>query len=123
DFRKEFGRDVVIDLVCYRRHGHNEADEPAATQPLMYKNIRARKTTRELYADKLAAEGVIDAAGAKAMVDAYRDRLDQGEVTTELATVGPDPYAVDWRPWIKGKLSDAVETAVGAERLVELAGT
>jgi len=123
DFRKEFGRDVVIDLVCYRRHGHNEADEPAATQPLMYKNIRARKTTRELYADALAAEGVIDAAAAKAMVDAYRDRLDRGEVTTELATVGPDPYAVDWRPWLKGKLADAVDTAVGAKRLGELAGT
>ena len=55
DFRQTFGRDVVIDLVCYRRHGHNEADEPAATQPVMYQNIRARKTTRELYAEALVA--------------------------------------------------------------------
>jgi len=53
DYRRTFGRDVVIDLVCYRRHGHNEADEPAATQPLMYQNIRSRKTTRELYAEQL----------------------------------------------------------------------
>jgi 2-oxoglutarate dehydrogenase E1 component len=112
DFRKEFRRDVVIDLVCYRRHGHNEADEPAATQPLMYQNIRARKTTRELYAEQLAAEGVIDAAGAKALVDTYRDKLDKGEVTTELAKVGPDPFAVDWSPWLKGKLSDAVSTGL-----------
>jgi 2-oxoglutarate dehydrogenase E1 component len=112
DFRKEFRRDVVIDLVCYRRHGHNEADEPAATQPLMYQNIRARKTTRELYAEQLAAEGVIDAAGAKALVDSYRDKLDKGEVTTELAKVGPDPFAVDWSPWLKGKLSDDVSTGL-----------
>ncbi len=112
DFRKEFRRDVVIDLVCYRRHGHNEADEPAATQPLMYQNIRARKTTRELYAEQLAAEGVIDAAGAKALVDTYRDKLDKGEVTTDLVKVGPDPFAVDWSPWLKGKLSDAVDTGL-----------
>ena len=112
DYRKEFGRDIVIDLVCYRRHGHNEADEPAATQPLMYKNIRARKTTRELYTDQLVAEGVIDAAGAKALVDGYRDKLDNNVVTTELAKVGPDPFAVDWSPWLDGKLSDKVDTGL-----------
>ena len=121
DYRQEFGRDVVIDLVCYRRHGHNEADEPAATQPLMYQNIRARKTTRELYADALVAEGVIDAAGAKALVDGYRDKLDQGEVTTELVKVGADPYAVDWTPWLKGKLRDEVKTDVKRAELDKLA--
>ena len=121
DFRKEFRRDVVIDLVCYRRHGHNEADEPAATQPLMYQNIRARKTTRELYAERLAAEGVLDAAGARALMDTYRDKLDKGEVTTELAKVGPDPYAVDWSPWLKGKLSDAVQTGLARPALDSLA--
>ena len=61
DFRQRFGKDVVIDLVCYRRHGHNEADEPAATQPLMYQVIRAHKTPRELYADALLAQGVLAA--------------------------------------------------------------
>ncbi|KFN46830.1 2-oxoglutarate dehydrogenase E1 component [Arenimonas metalli] len=121
DYRKEFGRDIVIDLVCYRRHGHNEADEPAATQPLMYKNIRARKTTRELYAEQLAAEGVVDAAGAKALVDAYRDKLDNNVVTTELAQVGPDPFAVDWSPWLKGKLSDKVDTGIQRAELDGLA--
>jgi 2-oxoglutarate dehydrogenase E1 component len=121
DFRREFQRDVVIDLVCYRRHGHNEADEPAATQPLMYRNIRARKTTRELYAEALAAEGVLDAAGAKALVDAYRDKLDRGDVTTELAKVGPDPYAVDWSRWLHGTLADEVATGVDRARLDALA--
>jgi 2-oxoglutarate dehydrogenase E1 component len=121
DFRREFRRDVVIDLVCYRRHGHNEADEPAATQPLMYKTIRARKTTRELYADALVAEGVLDAAGAKAMVDAYRDKLDRGEVTTDLAKVGPDPFAVDWSKWLHGTLADRIATGVERSRLDALA--
>ena len=121
DYRKEFGRDVVIDLVCYRKHGHNEADEPAATQPLMYKNIRARKSTRELYAERLAEEGVIDAAGAKALVDGYRDKLDKGEVTTELVKVDADPYAVDWSPWLEGSLKDEVKTALKRTELVKLA--
>jgi 2-oxoglutarate dehydrogenase E1 component len=121
DFRQTFSRDIVIDLVCYRRHGHNEADEPAATQPLMYQNIRARKTTRELYADALQAQGVIDAEAAKAAVDAYRDKLDRAEVTTELAKVEPDPYAMDWSPWLKGKLSDPVKTAIARFSLDDLA--
>src|SRR3546814_8266986 len=59
DFRQQFRKDVVIDLICYRRHGHNEADEPAATQPLMYRNIRSRPTTRELYAERLLKAGVL----------------------------------------------------------------
>jgi 2-oxoglutarate dehydrogenase E1 component len=122
DFRNEFGRDVVIDLVCYRKHGHNEADEPAATQPLMYKNIRARKSTRELYAEKLESAGVIAAGEAKAMADAYRDKLDRGEVTTEVVTdAGKDPYSVDWSRWLGGKLSDPVDTAVAKPALASLA--
>src|SRR5690606_11041678 len=96
DFRQRFSKDVVIDLVCYRRHGHNEADEPAATQPLMYKTIRAHKTTRELYGDRLVAEGVLDAAAVKAMMDAYRDKLDAGVVTTEVVKVKDDEFTIDW---------------------------
>ncbi|HEX5755343.1 MAG TPA: 2-oxoglutarate dehydrogenase E1 component [Arenimonas sp.] len=121
DFRHEFGRDIVIDLVCYRRHGHNEADEPAATQPLMYQNIRARKTTRELYAERLAAEGVLDAAAAKAMVDSYRDKLENNIVTTELAKADRDQFAVDWTPWLSGKLSDDTKTAMPRFSLDSLA--
>jgi 2-oxoglutarate dehydrogenase E1 component len=121
DFRQRFAKDVVIDLVCYRRHGHNEADEPAATQPVMYKTIRAHKTTRELYADRLAAEGVIDAAAAKALVDAYRDKLDAGAVTTEVVDAGGDGLAVDWSRFMTGKLSDPVDTKVARKEIDRLA--
>lgn len=124
DYRQTFKRDVVIDLVCYRRHGHNEADEPAATQPLMYQNIRARLSTRELYARKLEAEGVIAAGEAKVLGDRYRAALEHGDpVVPELT--GPDPtqagVAVDWHPYLHGKLSDRVVTGVPHARIQELA--
>ncbi|SBV36053.1 2-oxoglutarate decarboxylase, thiamin-requiring [uncultured Stenotrophomonas sp.] len=125
DFRQQFNKDVVIDLVCYRRWGHNEADEPAITQPLMYQVIRKHKTTRELYAARLEAEGVIPAEGGKALVDAYRDKLDSGEVTTELAKVEKTPPTsklyVDWPKLLEGTLSDPVSTKVEAGKLKQLA--
>jgi 2-oxoglutarate dehydrogenase E1 component len=121
DFRQRFGKDVVIDLVCYRRHGHNEADEPAATQPLMYQTIRAHRTPRELYAERLVAAGALTAEQAQAVVDSYRDKLDAGEVTTEVATVQPDEFTIDWSKYLSGKLSDPVDTRVDAGRLATLA--
>jgi 2-oxoglutarate dehydrogenase E1 component len=123
DFRQQFSKDVVIDLVCYRRHGHNEADEPAATQPLMYQIIRKRKTTRELYAERLAGKGTLKIEDAQALVDGFRQKLDDGVVTTELAQVKPDAYAIDWRPLLAGKLSDAVDTRVPRKKLDQLAKT
>ena len=71
DYRMKFGSDIVLDIVCYRRHGHNETDEPAFTQPLMYQAIDRIKTTRTLYAEKLAAEGTVPAAASKAMLDDF----------------------------------------------------
>ncbi len=97
DFRVRFKRDVVIDLVCYRRHGHNEADEPAATQPEMYRIIRQLPTTREKYAGQLVAEGVLDEAQARHLMDDYRQRLDHGE---QVADVEDQPrtnqFAANW---------------------------
>ncbi len=125
EFRQKFSKDVVIDLMCYRRWGHNEADEPAITQPLMYQVIRKHQTTRELYAASLEAAGVIEAGGGKALVDAYRNKLDAGEVTTELAQVEKTPATskmyVDWPKLLNGKLSDAITTAVGMEKVKQLA--
>jgi 2-oxoglutarate dehydrogenase E1 component len=111
EFRQEFNKDVVIDLVCYRRHGHNEADEPAATQPVMYQAIRAHKTTRELYAERLIAEKVLDEAVAKAQMDDYRAKLESGAVTAELATP-VENFGIDWSPYLKGTLRDPVDTRV-----------
>ncbi|WP_287596933.1 2-oxoglutarate dehydrogenase E1 component [Thermomonas sp.] len=121
DFRNQFGRDVVIDLVCYRRHGHNEADEPAATQPLMYQVIRKHKTPRALYAEQLVAEGAIKDEDAQALADAYRDKLDQGVVTTELVEVTPDEFTIDWSKYLKGTLADPVDTTFDRAALDELA--
>ncbi len=112
---------MVIDLVCYRRHGHNEADEPAATQPLMYRKIRAMKTTRELYAARLDAEGSVPAAAAQALVDGYRDTLDAGDVTTEVVQVQADEYTIDWNPYLSAKLSEPVDTRVERATLDALA--
>jgi 2-oxoglutarate dehydrogenase E1 component len=121
DFRQQFKKDVVIDLVCYRRWGHNEADEPAATQPVMYQTIRKHKTTRELYAAQLESEGVIQAGEAQALVDGYRNKLDSGEYTTELATRKPDEFAIDWSNYLSGKVTDKVDTTVKRKTLDHLA--
>nr|MDJ0807556.1 thiamine pyrophosphate-dependent enzyme [Gammaproteobacteria bacterium] len=82
DFRMHFHKDVVIDMVCYRRHGHNEADEPSVTQPQMYKKIRNHPTVRTLYADKLIGESVITAEIAQSMENNYRDSMDEGYVVS-----------------------------------------
>ncbi|MBS9450280.1 2-oxoglutarate dehydrogenase E1 component [Xylella fastidiosa subsp. multiplex] len=120
EFRQQFKKDVVIDLVCYRRWGHNEADEPAATQPVMYQTIRKHKTTRELYATKLEGEGVIAAGEAKAMVDDYRAKLDSGKFTTELASKHTDEFVIDWSKYLSGKLEDTVKTSVKRQTLNKL---
>jgi 2-oxoglutarate dehydrogenase E1 component len=101
EYRMKFHKDVVIDLVCYRRHGHNEADEPAATQPLMYQVIRKKPTVRQLYADKLNAEGVMSSAEAAAMMEQYRAGLDEGkpQARAALGLIG-NRYTVDWSEYL-----------------------
>jgi len=101
DFRNDFHKDVVIDLVCYRRRGHNEADEPAVTQPLMYQQIRKQETTRDLYAAHLISKGVLDAAEDERLVQQYRDSLDRGEpLVSNLVTKPNTAMFVDWSPYL-----------------------
>ena len=99
DFRMAFKKDVVIDMVCYRRHGHNETDEPSVTQPIMYKSIKALPTTRTLYADRLIKEGVVAADEADKMVADYRGALDDGQNVAPGVIEGIDEapeLQVDW---------------------------
>ena len=77
EFRQRFNRDVVIDMFCYRRHGHNEGDEPAFTQPLMYRNIARHPTTRQLYTEKLIADGTLTPKAAEALIDEFNQRLEE----------------------------------------------
>ena len=120
-YRQKFKKDVVIDLVCYRRHGHNEADEPSATQPIMYGQIRDHETTRELYARKLVEQGLIDTDGVTQLQDAYRDRLDRGEPVpkSSLGMIG-DEYTVDWSPYQGTHWYDTVDTTISPATVDEL---
>ena len=113
DFRMQFKRDVVIDLVCYRRHGHNEADEPAATQPMMYKTIRALQTTRQKYAGQLVNEGLLDGAAADRMMEEYRGKLDRGEQVAEIDRLArPGEFRRNWTPYIGHDWTEQVNTQV-----------
>jgi 2-oxoglutarate dehydrogenase E1 component len=121
DYRMRFGRDVVIDLVCYRRHGHNEADEPSVTQPAMYQHVRALKTTRQLYADKCIAEGVLDKEAAEGFIYTYRDALDKGDAIVKTVTgTYHDKYAVDWSPYADKRWDEKVVTAISNKELQTL---
>src|SRR5678815_5582842 len=83
DYRQKFHKDVFIDLVCFRRYGHNEADEPMVTQPLMYKKIAQHPGTRRKYAEALAADGVVTLEDSDAMVATYRAAMDKGQHTNK----------------------------------------
>src|SRR5450631_1502615 len=117
EYRMKFHKDVVIDLVCYRRHGHNEADEPAATQPLMYQIIRKKPTVRQTYAEQLAQEGVLGAAEVAAMMEQYRSGLDEGkpQARAALGLIG-NRYTVDWSEYL-GADWEPVKTGLEMARL------
>ncbi|MGE7356748.1 2-oxoglutarate dehydrogenase E1 component, partial [Pseudomonas qingdaonensis] len=121
DYRMQFKRDVVIDLVCYRRRGHNEADEPNGTQPLMYQQISKQRTTRELYADALTQAGRLDAERVQAKVDEYRNALDNGlHVVKSLVKEPNKELFVDWRPYLGHAWTARHDTRFDLKTLQEL---
>ncbi|MDP5070561.1 MAG: 2-oxoglutarate dehydrogenase E1 component, partial [Congregibacter sp.] len=122
DYRNEFKRDVVIDLVCYRRRGHNEADEPAVTQPQMYKVIRNHPTTRDIYARRLIQAGVITEVEDQALVDGYRDSLDRNEPLVSSLVNEPNmELFVDWTPYLGHEWTLPCDTGMDLHHLQTLA--
>ena len=124
DFRMKFKKDVYIDLVCFRRHGHNEGDEPSVTQPMMYRTIRNHPGTPAKYAERLERDGVIGKSTLKEMALAYRDALDEGEqvapniVPRDLHT----KYYTAWQPYLNGNWKDKAKTALSVRKLKKLGG-
>jgi 2-oxoglutarate dehydrogenase E1 component len=113
DYRQEFNKDVVVDIVCFRKLGHNEQDTPSMTQPLMYKKIGQHPGTRRVYGDKLVAQGVLPPEGPDQMVKDYRAAMEAGKHTVDpVLTNFKSKYAVDWSPYLNKKWTDAADTAL-----------
>lgn len=122
DYRMQFKKDVVIDLICYRRLGHNEADEPSATQPLMYQKIKALPTTRTLYAERLIKDGVLSEQESDEMAEEYRSMLDQGlHVVKALVREPNKALFVDWAPYVGHDVVDDWDTTYPLKELQALA--
>src|SRR3569623_92727 len=121
EFRMQFKRDVVIDLVCYRRHGHSEADEPAVTQPQIYQAIRNHPRLTRVYSERLIRDGVITAEDFDAMFKQYHAALDEGAtVARNLVVDGDGKYARGWAPYVGGEWTTPVTTAAPKKMLTEL---
>jgi len=116
DFRHEFRQDIVLDMVCYRRRGHNEADEPAVTQPLMYKTIRALPTTRKIYADRVVKEGSLTAKIPTSLESDYRSSLEKGEIVSRpILEHKVNPFVAKWDAFLSSKWDDPCDTTVAAK--------
>ncbi|MGD8567192.1 MAG: 2-oxoglutarate dehydrogenase E1 component [Gammaproteobacteria bacterium] len=122
DYRMKFHKDVVVDLVCYRRYGHSEADEPSATQPVMYKTIRKHKRVSELYLESMCNAGICPVDETRVIAQEYQDALDGGELVAPNIVTEPfeKPYWVDWRPHLKARPGDMVDTTVTREDVAGL---
>ena len=130
DFRYQFKKDAVIDLVCYRRRGHNETDEPSMTQPLMYAVIKAHKSTHVLYAEKLADENLVTTDEAATISRNFRAELDAGQHVVKSLVKEPSvELFVDWSPYLGHDWSPYFNTSMPlvnlralAKKLVEMPG-
>jgi 2-oxoglutarate dehydrogenase E1 component len=122
DYRQQFKKDVVVDIICFRKLGHNEQDTPSLTQPLMYKKIAAHPGTRKLYGEKLVAQNVLSADGPDKMVKALRAAFDAGKHTVDpVLTNFKSKYAVDWAPFLGKKWTDSADTALPLAEIKRLA--
>ena len=122
DFRHEFRKDVVVDIVCFRKLGHNEQDTPAVTQPLMYKKISQHPGTRKVYADRLVTQGLISAEYGDELVAKFRAAMDEGRHSADpVLSNYKSKFAVDWLPFLNRKWTDAADTSVPKAELRRIA--
>ncbi len=121
EYRQTFHKDVVVDIICFRKLGHNEQDEPMVTQPLMYKKIAAHPGTRKLYGDKLVAEGILPPEGPDRMIQEYRDHLDRGELLYNPVLAGyKHPMTIDWTPYLTKAYIQNCNTRVPVKEIKRL---
>lgn len=123
EFRREFNQDVVIDLVCYRKHGHNESDEPAVTQPLMYEYVRSHPGVVKLYTEKLIREGVIQRGDADRITKDYIGALEHNQVVSRPVVTAPPEqakYIIDFSPYLDQHWRAEVDTTLSAARIKHL---
>lgn len=121
DYRMTFHKDIVIDLVGYRRHGHQEADEPRATQPMMYKIINKHPTPKAIYAEQLIKAGVCSEQEIDQWSEAYRDRLDQGRKVVDTLQEGlSQHYTANWTPYMGETWEAKVDTTAPKAKILEL---
>jgi 2-oxoglutarate dehydrogenase E1 component len=121
DFRMEFNKDVVIDMICYRKHGHSEADEPSATQPIMYQHVRNHPGVRKIYTDKLVDEGVIGPSYADEVTQSYQSSLDNNIVMSRpYADVTDTRFLINYEPYRLASWEDQVDTSISGELIDEL---
>ncbi|MBV2192977.1 MAG: 2-oxoglutarate dehydrogenase E1 component [Azonexus sp.] len=121
EYRQKYAKDVVIDIICFRKLGHNEQDEPMVTQPLMYKIISKHPGTRKVYGDKLVAEGTLPADGPDQMIKEYREHLDKGELLYNPVLAGyKHPNTIDWTPFLTKQYIETCDTTVPLKELKRL---
>jgi 2-oxoglutarate dehydrogenase E1 component len=121
DFRMRFNKDVVIDIVCFRRYGHNESDEPLATQPMMYKKIKQQKGPRQLYGEQLVAEGVMHKGEPEKLSEEYLKALEENKVVARPPVkISKGPFVADWSPYVGTHWRDPAKTAVSMKTVEEL---
>jgi 2-oxoglutarate dehydrogenase E1 component len=124
EWRQRFSQDVVIDMVCYRRHGHNEGDEPSFTQPLLYEKIRRKESVRKLYTDQLIARGILQQADVERIEADLSAQLREALDRIETRSPGPDePYEPSgpWRGFSRTEPDEDPVTAVAVEQLAQVA--
>ena len=121
EYRMKFRKDVVVDIICFRKLGHNEQDTPSVTQPLMYKKVGQHPGTRSLYAERLAAQGVVTETYGQELMTGFRNAMDEGKHTYDpVITNFKSKFAVDWVPFLNRKWTDAADTGVPLAELHRL---